>query len=74
MPCSNENHRHEWPDSGTLFICRCENKCGFCSADAEAFSTSTTLRTHVKEIHLGGEYPDKEEVVLERGKTGRVKE
>ncbi|KAF2099900.1 hypothetical protein NA57DRAFT_75403 [Rhizodiscina lignyota] len=74
MPCSNASHAHEWPDTGKLFICRCELKCGYCSPAAGDFISSQTLRVHVKESHIGGETPDKPQVKLVKGYSGRTKE
>ncbi|KAK8200221.1 hypothetical protein HDK77DRAFT_441955 [Phyllosticta capitalensis] len=61
MPCSDPNHNkdgintHYWPPEGSLRIWPCERECGFCSYRAR---DSSNLRSHVRDIHMGKDYPD----------------
>ncbi|KAK8169393.1 hypothetical protein IWX90DRAFT_429761 [Phyllosticta citrichinensis] len=62
MPCADANHfdeagvnRHYWPPEGPLRIWPCERECGFCATFRAR--DSSQLRSHVREVHVGQDYP-----------------
>ncbi|KAK7546266.1 hypothetical protein IWX49DRAFT_117888 [Phyllosticta citricarpa] len=62
MPCSDPKHINEagenihyWPPQGALRVWPCERECGFCGFRAR---DSSQLRSHVREVHVGQDYPD----------------
>ncbi|KAK7533800.1 uncharacterized protein J3D65DRAFT_457143 [Phyllosticta citribraziliensis] len=61
MPCADANHfdeagvnRHYWPPEGPLRVWPCERECGYCGFRSR---DSSQLRSHVREVHVGQDYP-----------------